>query len=97
MTEKTATASTFPERVKNTLRNFFPFTMRTGLDDAVDNQEEEEDNGEIDDFESQVSVNSSTYENGPSTNMETGYSDQFSAVRSIKKTNDGKKNSQESS
>ena len=29
--------------------------------------------------------------------METGYSDRFSAVRSIKKTNDGKKNSQESS
>ena len=67
VTEKTATASTFPERVKNTLRNFFPFTMSTGLDDEVDNQEEEEDNGEIDEFESQVSVNSSTYEKEAST------------------------------
>ena len=40
--------------------------------DEVDNQEEEEDNEEIDHFEFQVSLNSSTHENDASKNMETG-------------------------
>ena len=33
VTEKPATSSSFSERVKNTLGNFFPFTMGTGTGD----------------------------------------------------------------
>ena len=43
MTEKPATSSSFSERVKNTLGNFFPFTMGTGTGDEAEAQEEEED------------------------------------------------------
>ena len=62
VTDKTATSSSFPERLKNTLRYFFPFTMGTGTGDIVDTQEEEEDNKKLDDFESQVSLNSLNHE-----------------------------------
>ena len=52
MTEKAATSSSFSERVKNALGNSFPFPMITGTRDEVDTQEEEENNGKTDDFES---------------------------------------------
>ena len=42
VTEKPATSSSFSERVKNTLGNFFPFTMGTGTGDEAETQEEEE-------------------------------------------------------
>ena len=58
--EKPATSSSFSERVKNTFRNFFPFTMGTGTSDEAEPQEEEEDDDGQDDFGSQVSLNSST-------------------------------------
>ena len=89
VTDKLVTSSSFSERVKNTLGNFFPFTMGTGTSDEVDTQGEEEDNDKIDDFESQLSLNKSTHENEASTKMETGYSDRFGAVRTINKTIDG--------
>ena len=60
--------------------------MGTGTGDEVYTQEEEEDNEKIDNFESQVSLNGSTHEKEASTNMETGYSDRFGAVRTINKS-----------
>ena len=75
--------------------NFFPFTMGTGTSDEVDTQEEEEDTQKIDDFESHVSLNSSTHESEASTNMETGYWDRFGAVRTINKTIDEMQRSRE--
>ena len=69
--------------------------MGTGTGDEVDTQEEEEDNREINDFESQLSLNSSTHESEASTNIETGYSDQFCTVRTINKTIDGLQQSRE--
>ena len=36
VTEKTATSSSFSERVKNTLGNFFPFLMGRGTSDEVE-------------------------------------------------------------
>ena len=62
VTERAATSSSFSERVKNTLGNFFPFTMGAVTGDEIDTHEEEEKNGEVDDFESQVSLNSSIHE-----------------------------------
>ena len=89
--DKVVTSSSFSERVKNTLGNFFPFTMGTGTGDEVDTQEEKEDKDEleVDDFEFQVSLNSSTHENEASTNIKTGYLDRLGAVRTISKTIDG--------
>ena len=66
VTEKTATSC---------LGKLFPFDLGSGAGDEVDTQEEKEDNGEIDKFESHVSLNSSTHENKASPNRETGYSD----------------------
>ena len=60
VTEKPATSSSFSERVKNTLGNFFPFTMGSGKGDEAETQEEEEHDDEQDDFGSQVSLNRST-------------------------------------
>ena len=85
--EKPATSSSFPERVKNTLGNFFPFTMGTG--DEAENQEMEEDDNEQDYFESQISHNSSTQENDAYTNRETGSTDQFGVVRTKSKITNG--------
>ena len=62
VTEKPATSSSFSEQVKNTLGNFFPFTMGTVTGDEAENQEKEENDDEKDDFESQISLNSSTRE-----------------------------------
>ena len=95
VTGKVVTFSSFSERVKNTLRNFFPFIMGMGTGDEVDTQEEDEDNEENQDFESQVSLNSSTHENEASTNMETVYSDRFGAVTTINQTIDGMQRSRE--
>ena len=64
VTEKTATSSSFSERVNITLGNFFPLTFGTGTGDEVETQEEEEDDDEQDDFESQLSLHSSTHETG---------------------------------
>ena len=77
VTEKAVSSSSFSKRVMNSFGNFFPFTMGTGAGDEVDTQEEEEDNEEIDDFDSQVSLSSSTHESEASTNMETGYSNRL--------------------
>ena len=60
VTEKPATSSSFSERRKNNLGNFFPFTMGTGIGDEAETQEEEENDDEQDDFGSQISLNSST-------------------------------------
>ena len=68
MTEKTAMSSSFSEGVKNTLGNFFSFTMGTGLGEEVETQEEKEDDDEQDYFGSQLSLNSSTQENRAPTN-----------------------------
>ena len=89
MTEKPATFSSFSERVKKTLGNFFPFTMGTGTGDEAETQEEEENDDEQDDFGSQVSLNSSTQENDAYTDRETGTMDQFGVVRTISKTTNG--------
>ena len=43
VTKKAATSSSFTERLKNTLGNFFAFNMRTRTGDEVDTQEEEEE------------------------------------------------------
>ena len=87
--EKPATPSSFSERVKNTLGNFFPFTKGTGTEEAAETQEEKEDDDEQDDFGSQVSLNSSTRENDTYTNRETGSMDRFGVVRTISKTTNG--------
>ena len=63
--------------------------------DEVDTQEEEEENGKIDDYGSQVNLNSSTREIETFTNMENGYSDWFGAARIINKTIGGKLHSRE--
>ena len=86
MVEKRATSSSFSERVKNTLGNFFPFTMGTDTGDEIETQGEEEDEDEQDDFGSQLSLNSSTHENPAPTNRKTGSSDRFGVVRTINKT-----------
>ena len=87
--KKPATSSSFSERVKNTLGNFFPFTMGTGTGDEAETQEEEEDDDEQDDFGSQVSLNSSTQENDAYTDRETGSMDQIGLLRTISTTTNG--------
>ena len=87
--EKPATSSWFSERAKNTLGNFFPFTMATGTGDDAETQEEEDDDDEQDDFGSQAFLNSSTQKNATYTDKETGSMDQFGEVRTISRTQDG--------
>ena len=89
MTEKPATSSSFSERVKNTLGNFFPFTMGTGTGDEAETQEEKEDEDGQNDFGSQVSLRNSTHEIGAYTDRETGTMDQFGVVRTISNTTKG--------
>ena len=89
VTEKPATSSSFSKRVKNTLGNFFPFTMETGTGDEAETQEEEDDDDEQDDFGSQVTLKSSTQENDAYTDRETGSKDQFGVLRTISKTQNG--------
>ena len=95
VTQKAATSSSFSERVKETLGNFFPFTMGTGTGDEIDTKDEEEDNREINDYESQLSLNNSTHESEASKNIETGYWNQFCTVRTINKSIDGLQQSRE--
>ena len=85
VTEKQATSSSFSERVKNTFGNIFPFTMGAGTGDKGESQEEEEDDDEQVDFESRVSLNSSTQQNEAYTDRGTGAMDQFGVVRTISK------------
>ena len=89
VTEKPTTSSSFSKRVKNTFRNFFPFTMGTGTGDEAETQEEEEDDEGQNDFGSQVSLNSLTQENHAYTNREAGTMDQFGVVRTISKITNG--------
>ena len=89
VTEKPVTSSSFSQRVKNTLGNFFPFTMGMGTVDEAETQEEEDDDDEQDDFGSQVSLNSLTQENAAYSDRETGSMDQFGVVRTISKTQNG--------
>ena len=86
VTEKRATSSSFSERVKNTLGNIFPLTMRVGTGDEGESQEEKEDDEEQADFGSQVSLNSSTQENEAYIDRGTGTMDQFGVVRTMSKT-----------
>ena len=60
--------------------------MGTGTGDEAKTQEEEEDDDGQDDFGSQVSLNSSTQENGAYTDRDTGTMDQFGVVRTISDT-----------
>ena len=46
-----------------------------GLGDEAETQEEEEDDDEQDNFESQISLNSSTHDNDAYSNRETGSMD----------------------
>ena len=82
MTEKTGTS-------------FFQLTMGTSSGEEVENEEEEEDDDERDDFESQISLNSSIQENGASTNREICSSDQFGVLRTKHKTIDVSQQSRE--
>ena len=95
VTEKPAMSSSFSERVKNTLGNFFPFTMGTGTGDEAETREKEEDDDEQDDFESQIGLNSSTQKNDAYTNRETGNTDRFGVVRTISKTTNGSNQSRD--
>ena len=63
--------------------------MVTGTSDEAETQEEEEVDDEQDDFESQVSLNSSTQENDAFTDRETGTMDQFGVVVTLSKTRNG--------
>ena len=83
--EKQTTSSSFTERMKNNLGNIFPFTMGVGTENEGESQEEEEDDDEQVDFESQVSLNSSTQKNEAYVERETGTMDKFGVVRTISK------------
>ena len=85
VSEKQTTSSSFTERMKNTLVNIFPFTMGAGTGNEGESQEEEEDDDEQVDFGSQVSLNSSTQENEPYVERETGNMDKFGVVKTISK------------
>ena len=89
VTEKPATSSSFSERVKNTMGNFFPFAIGAGTGDEAETQEEEEDYDKQDNFESQIPLNSSNQENDAYTKRETGSTDHFGVVRSISKPANG--------
>ena len=85
VTEKQTTSSSFSERMKSTFGNIFPFTMGVGTGNQGESQEEEKEDEEQVDFGSQVSLNSSTQENEPYTNRETGTMDKFGVMRTISK------------
>ena len=86
-TEKQTTSSSFSKRIRNTLANIFPFTMRGGTGNEGEFQEEEEEDDEEEQvhFGSQVSFNSSTQENEAYVERETGAMDKFGVVRTISK------------
>ena len=84
-TGKQITSSSFSERMKNTLGNFFPFSMGGGAGNDGESQEDEEDEEEQGDFGSQVSLNSSIQENEAYVGRETGTMDKFGVVTTISK------------
>ena len=67
----------------------------TGNDIDSQDEEKENENGEVDVFGSQMSLNSSTHENEACTNLENGVSDRFGAVRTINNTVERKQRSRE--
>ena len=77
------------------MEKLFQFTMGKGTIDEVHTHKEDDDNGEIDESESQVRLSISTHEIEAFNNMKNGYMDQFSAVRTINKTLDGIQHSRE--
>ena len=81
--EKPATSSSFSERVKNTLGNFFPLT---GTGYEAETQEEKEDDDEQDDIGSEISLNSLTQESNAYSNRETSSTDRFGVVRTLSKS-----------
>ena len=83
-TEKQTTSSSFSERMRNALRNIFPFTMGGGAGNEGESQEEEDEEEQVD-FGSQVSLNNSTQENEAYVEKETGTMDKFGVVRTISK------------
>ena len=89
VTGNSSTSSSFSERVKNTLGNFFPFTMGRGTGDEAESQKQEEDDGERYVCEPQKCLNSSTQDNDAYTNGETGSTDRFAVIRTISKTKKG--------
>ena len=84
-TGKQKTSSSFSERMKNTLGNFFPFSMGGGAGNDGESQEDEEDEEEQGDFGSQVSLNSSIQESEAHVGRETGTMDKFGVVTTISK------------
>ena len=84
-TGKQTTSSSFSERMKNTLGNFFPFSMGGGAGNDGESQEDEEDEEEQGDFGSQVSLNSSIQESEAHVGRETGTMDKFGVVTTISK------------
>ena len=85
VTEIQTTSSSFTERMKNTLRKIFPFTMGVGTGNEGESQESKEDDDEQVDFGSQVSLNSSTQENEACVERETGTMDKIGVVRTLRK------------
>ena len=83
-TGKQTTSSSFSERMKNTFRNIFPFSMGGGAGNDGESQEEE-DEEEQGDFGSQVSLNSSIQEDEAHVGRETGTMDKFGVVTTISK------------
>ena len=67
-------------------RILFPFTMRTETGDEVSTQEEDDDYDEIEAFESQLSLSSSTHEDLKPVSIENGSSDQFFFIMTTKKS-----------
>ena len=84
-TGKQTTSSSFSERLKNTLGNFFPFSMGGGAGNDGESQEDEEDEEEQGDFGSQVSLNSSIQESEAHVGRETGTMDKLGVVTTISK------------
>ena len=84
-TGKQTTSSSFSERMKNTLGNFFPFSMGGGAGNDGESQEDGEDEEEQGDFGSQVSLNSSIQESEAHVGRETGTMDKFGVVTTISK------------
>ena len=84
-TGRQTTSSSFSERMKNTLGNFFPFSMGGGAGNDGESQEDGEDEEEQGDFGSQVSLNSSIQESEAHVERETGTMDKFGVVTTISK------------
>ena len=84
-TGKQTTSSSFSERMKNTLGNFFPFSMGGGAGNDGESQEDGEAEEEQGDCGSQVSLNSSIQESEAHVGRETVTMDKFGVVTTISK------------